>query len=114
IAGLRRGPYHLAFPLVIGRADESVLLGGAARILAGDVIYRDFFEFLTPLGFYFYAGVFAIGGTTLLTARVAAAVANGVSTRLVFALARRIARPLEAPVPALMVAVLCPPAWALA
>jgi hypothetical protein len=27
---------------------------------------------LTPLGIYFYAAVFAIGGTTLLAARVAA------------------------------------------
>jgi hypothetical protein len=111
IVGLLTASYQLAFPLVIGRADESVLLGGAARIMAGDVIYRDFFEFLTPLGFYFYAGVLAIGGTTLLAARVAAAITNGVSTALVFALARRIAGPLEAAVAALTVAVVCLPAW---
>ena len=53
IVGLLSASYQLAFPLVIGRADESVLLVGATRIMAGDVIYRDFFEFLTPLGFYF-------------------------------------------------------------
>ena len=111
IVGLLSASYQLAFPLVIGRADESVLLVGATRIMAGDVIYRDFFEFLTPLGFYFYAAVFAVGGTMLLAARVAAAVANAVTTGLVFALACRIAGPLEAAVAALMVAVVCVPAW---
>jgi hypothetical protein len=111
IVGLLTAAYQLAFPLVIGRADESVLLVGATRIMAGDALYRDFFEFLTPLGFYFHAAVFAIGGTTLLAARVAAAVANAVTTGLVFALARRIAGPLEAAVAALMVAVVCLPAW---
>jgi hypothetical protein len=111
IVGLLSASYQLALPLVIGQADESVLLVGATRVLAGDVIYRDFFEFLTPLGFYFYAAVFALVGTTLLAARVVTAATNAVASGLVFALARRIAGPLEAAVAALMVVVVCLPAW---
>lgn len=109
--GVLAAAYQLALPRVIGRADESVLLVGASRILAGEAIYRDFFGFLTPLAFYFYAGVFALGSTTLSAARVATAAATGVSTGLVFALARRIAGPLAAGVAALTTAIVCVSAW---
>jgi hypothetical protein len=71
--------YRLAYPLVIGPADESYLLFGARRTLDGNVIYRDFFEVLTPLAFQFYAAVLAIGGRTLLAARVAAAIVDGIA-----------------------------------
>jgi hypothetical protein len=111
IVGVLAVAYQLAFPLAIGRADESYVLVGATRLLAGEVIYRDFFEILTPLGFYFYAGVFALFGTSLLAARVAAAAVNGIGCGLVFGLARRIAGPLEAAVVTLVIPVVCIPAW---
>ena len=68
--------YFISFPLAIGSADESHLLYGAKRILQGEVIYKDFFEAITPLSFYLFAGLYRIAGTTLLTARVGMAVIN--------------------------------------
>ncbi len=64
VAGLSFA-YFLTFPLAIGGADESHLLYGARRILNGEVIYRDFFEILTPLAFYLFAAIYRIAGTTL-------------------------------------------------
>src|SRR5262249_45345999 len=47
VAGLTFA-YLLAYPLAIGRADESHFLYAAKRVLDGQVLYRDLFESLTP------------------------------------------------------------------
>ena len=52
--------------------DEGVLLHGAERMLRGETIYTDFFEFLPPGGFLIMAGWFAITGISLLSARILA------------------------------------------
>jgi hypothetical protein len=49
--------------------DEGVLLHGATRILDGNRLYVDFFEFLPPGGFLLTAGWFKIAGISLLSAR---------------------------------------------
>ena len=103
--------YRLAHPLVIGPADESYLLFGARRILDGEVIYRDFFEVLMPLAFQFYAAVLAIGGRTLLAARVAAAIVDGIGCGLLVVLARRIAGPAEATLAAVAFIMLALPCF---
>ncbi len=103
--------YRLAYPLAIGPADESYLLFGAQRVLRGEVIYRDFFELLTPLAFQFYAGVLAIGGATLLAARVADALVNAIGCGLLFVLARRVAGPAEAVVASVAFVMLALPCW---
>src|SRR5690348_11137587 len=69
--------YLVAYPLVIGRADESHLLYGARRILEGQVIYRDFFESITPLAYWLFAAVYRVAGTTLFAARVVIALVEG-------------------------------------
>jgi hypothetical protein len=103
--------YLLAFPRVLGRSDESVVLYGAKRVLQGQALYKDFFEFITPVSFYFFAAVFAVTGPSLLAARVAMAVINAASCVLVFRLARRVAGPPEAALAAGMFGVTCVPAW---
>jgi hypothetical protein len=52
--------------------DEGVLLHGAERMLRGERIYIDFFEFLPPGGFMITEGWFGIAGISLLSARVLA------------------------------------------
>src|SRR5262245_54408886 len=103
--------YRLAYPLAIGPADESYLLFGARRVLAGEAIYRDFFEPLTPLAYQFYAVVLALGGETLRAARVADALVNAIGCGLLFVLARRIAGPAEAVVACVAFVMLALPCW---
>jgi hypothetical protein len=52
--------------------DEGSLLNGAERMLRGEKIYIDFFEFLPPGGFMIMEGWFGIAGISLLSARVLA------------------------------------------
>jgi hypothetical protein len=110
VAGLSLA-YFLSYPLAIGRADESHLLYGARRILEGQVLYRDFFEGITPLAFYLFAGVYRVAGTTLLAARVTMAAIEAIGCALLFALVRRVAGLAEAVLAALIFAGLCIPAW---
>src|SRR2546425_13239728 len=60
--------------------DEGDVLHGAARILGGEVLYRDFFEFLPPGGFLIVASwmkVFGVGFASVrgLSGCVVAAIA---------------------------------------
>jgi hypothetical protein len=110
VAGLAFA-YFLAYPLAIGRADESHLLYGAKRILGGEVIYKDFFEILTPLSFYLFAGIFRIGGTTLLAARVGMAVIDALGCALLFRLTRQVSGAAEATLATLVFAGICIPTW---
>lgn len=103
--------YLLLLPLTIGRADESHLLHGALRVLEGEVIYRDFFETLTPLSYYLFAGIYAVAGTTLLAARVGIALVEAIGCGLLFHLTRRVAGPLEALLASAIFVGLCIPAW---
>jgi hypothetical protein len=50
--------------------DEGVLLTGADRILRGERLYLDFFEFLPPSGFLLTAVWFAVAGISLWSARL--------------------------------------------
>lgn len=103
--------YLLAFPRVLGRTDESVVLFGAKRVLQGQVMYKDFFEFIMPGSFYFFAALFAATGPSLLAARVAMAAANAVSCVLLYQLARRVAAVPEACVAVILFATTCLPIW---
>ncbi len=50
--------------------DEGLIVSGAARILHGQVPYRDFNTGYPPAQFYTIAGVFSAFGTTLLAERI--------------------------------------------
>jgi hypothetical protein len=103
--------YLLGFPRVLGQADESVVLYGAKRLLQGQALYKDFFEFITPASFYFFAGLFGLTGPSLLAARIAMAVANSISCVLLFRLVRHVAGVPEAVAAVAIFAVSCLPVW---
>jgi hypothetical protein len=103
--------YFLTYPLAIGKADESHLLYGAKRILEGEVIYKDFFEILTPLAYYLFAGIFRVAGTSLLAARVGMAGIEALGCGLLFHLTRRVSGGVEATLVTLIFAGVCIPTW---
>ncbi len=70
--------------------DEGILLQGAQRILAGQVLYRDFFSFYTPGSYYALALVFRIFGSSLVVARTALALAGAILSTVSYLLARRV------------------------
>jgi hypothetical protein len=55
---------------VYAMTDEGVLLNGAERLLHGEILYKDFFEFLPPGGFVLTAWWFGIAGISVLSARL--------------------------------------------
>ena len=57
---------------VFGLGDEGVLLHGAERLLQGQRLYVDFFEFLPPGGFLIVAAWFGITGISMWSARLLA------------------------------------------
>jgi hypothetical protein len=103
--------YLLAYPPALGGADESYILYEAKRLWNGDVPYRDFFDFIMPGTFYFYALAYAVAGPTFVAARVATALLNAASCGLTFALARRVASPVLAALAAGAFIAGMVPAW---
>jgi hypothetical protein len=103
--------YLVAYPPDIGGADESYILYEAKRLWNGDVPYRDFFDFIMPGTFYFYALAYAVAGPTIVTARVATALLNAASCGLTFALARHVASPVLAALAAGAFIAGMVPAW---
>ncbi len=70
--------------------DEGIVLQGAQRILAGQVLYRDFFSFYTPGSYYLLALIFRIFGSSLAVARIALALTGAVLSVVTYLLARRV------------------------
>lgn len=79
--------------------DEGLYFEEALRILRGEVIYRDFFDFVTPGVFLFIAGIFRVFGAEIVYVRVALFLIYGAQVCLTYALARRI---IKSPVVALL------------
>src|SRR5262249_47672505 len=57
---------------IFGLGDEGMLLHGADRLLRGERLYVDFFEFLPPGGFLIVEAWLAITGTSMWSARLLA------------------------------------------
>jgi hypothetical protein len=78
--------------------DEGVLLHGAVRILGGEGLYRDFFEFLPPGGFLIVASWMKLFGVGFASVRVLAVGIVAAIAALVYATARLASgpRPLAA------------------
>ncbi len=55
---------------VYSMGDEAILLNGAVRMLHGETLYKDFFEFMFPGGFLLTEWWFGIAGVSILSARV--------------------------------------------
>lgn len=70
--------------------DEGIVLQGAERILRGEVLYRDFFSFLTPGSYYLLALLFKLFGNSLMVARSTLVLYGGVFTVFAYWMARRV------------------------
>jgi 4-amino-4-deoxy-L-arabinose transferase-like glycosyltransferase len=88
--------------------DEGIVLQGAARILHGEVPYRDFFSFYTPMSYYLLALAFKIFGESLLVGRTILVLYVGLFSALTYLLARRIASRRAALITAYLVLAVCP------
>ena len=107
--------YLVSLPRTLGRADESFFLYEAKRIVDGDVIYRDFFQFVTPGAPYIMALLFWLFGTTIQTARVATAVLHASTGVVMFATGRALSiRPALAVILPIAYLAICQPAWQFA
>jgi len=104
--------YLCLLPWGLQAADESYFLVEAKRLRDGEVMYRDIFEFVTPLATYAMATLFWLFGTTMATARIAMASLHGLTAALLYAAARGLSvrRTLAAAVPLIYVA-LCQAVW---
>ena len=106
--------YLMTLPPMLNPVDESLILYGAKRVLLGQAVYRDFFEFLTPGSFYLYGLAFAVGGISITTARVVTALLNASTVACVYFLTLRVAGWAESVLAALLVVTLCVPVWNMA
>jgi len=80
--------YLSLLPRNLGAADESYFLYEAKRVRDGEVLYRDVFDFVTPLASYAMAGVFWLFGTSMVAARIAMACVHGLTGALLYAASR--------------------------
>src|SRR5256886_14803514 len=69
--------------------DEGIILQGAQRILAGEVLYRDFFSFFTPGSYYLQALISRILGNSFLLERTTLVLLGAAFSVLNYLLARR-------------------------
>src|SRR5262245_64262176 len=91
VLGLACFAYLLALPPTLNIADESFILYEAKRVWQGQALYRDFFDFLTPGAFYFYALAYAIGGVSITSARMATSLLHALSVVCTYFLALHVA-----------------------
>lgn len=104
--------YWIWLPHSLGPADESVHLYEAKRVLDGEVLYRDVFNFITPGWFYLMASLFWLFGTSIETARTAMAVMHGITVLFVYFTCRRLGiRRGLAWLPPLGYLVICQSLW---
>jgi 4-amino-4-deoxy-L-arabinose transferase-like glycosyltransferase len=89
--------------------DEGIILFGAERILAGQVLYRDFFSFYTPGSYYLLALLFKLFGSSILVGRAALVVYGGLFTALLYVLARRVCSRGSALFAAYLLTITCVP-----
>lgn len=78
-------------------ADEGLFLYEAKRIVDGEVIYRDFFDVISPAPLYVLALVYRVFGVSMDSARMSMALLHTLTVLLIYAICRRLAvRPLLA------------------
>jgi len=95
--------------------DEGLFLYEGKRILDGEVMYRDFFEILTPGSHYVMAGLYALFGVSMETARTGMAVLHSGIAVLIYFICRRLgARRALALAAAIVHPAICYPALTIA
>src|SRR5438552_1539090 len=94
----------------LGGQDEGIILQGSARILQGEIPYRDFFSFYTPGSYYLYAGLFKVFGISLLVAGGMLLGYAALFSLLTYRLARLACSRLASLFAASLIAFICLPA----
>jgi hypothetical protein len=104
--------YLAALPHNLGLVDESDFLYEARRVADGEVLYRDIFEWVTPLSWYVMAAVYWLFGTDMGVARMAMAVVHGVTVIAIYLACRAVqVRTSLAAAVALAFVAVCQPPW---
>ena len=83
--------FLLALPVTFSAGtylDELTYLGHTRRVLAGEVMYRDFFEFLAPLSTYLPVPLFWLVGPSIVAARLLVDVLLAIAGACLYRLAR--------------------------
>jgi hypothetical protein len=80
------------FHYVAWLGDEGILLNAARRMMRGEHIYRDFFEFMQPLGFLITYGWFKIFGDSFFGCRVLAIATLAIAASASFVASRTVSR----------------------
>jgi hypothetical protein len=81
LAGMNRG---------VNLYDEGVIATGAVRVMAGDVMHRDFYANYGPAQFYILAALFKLFGPSILVARLWGALVKASIAVAVYMLGKRI------------------------
>jgi hypothetical protein len=105
---LRFYPYTTLF------CDEGIVLQGAQRILQGQVLYRDFFAFITPGSYYWMALLFRVFGSSILVARAALVIYGALFSVLTYLISRRVCSRGISSIVAALVTTTCLPYYFIA
>jgi len=99
--------YLSSLPHSLNGTDESYFLYEAKRIRDGEVMYRDFFQYVTPLSSYAMAGLYWLFGTSIATAHGGMAAVNAAAAVILYGVARRmgVRREIAVLVPLAQVAI---------
>lgn len=92
-------------------ADEGYILYGAKRVLDGQIMYRDFFQFYPPGNFYLLALIYKLFGYSFTVAREAAIIIDSIINVLVFYLSYKALKAWYAIIPPLFFMILGFPNW---
>lgn len=82
--------FLLGFNVGINFYDEGVFVYGAARVLNGDVPYRDFWTVHAPAQFYTLAALYKVFGPSMMVARVATLTGLCLLSAVVYLVARKV------------------------
>jgi hypothetical protein len=70
--------------------DEGVIVTGATRVLAGEVLHRDFYANYGPAQFYILAALFKLFGPTILIARLWGVLVKASTVVIIYMLGKRV------------------------
>lgn len=99
-------------PHMLGKSDEGRVLYAAKRMLDGEVLYLDVFEYVSPGFNYLVEATFWLFGVNIVAAKGLMAVIHGGSAALLYLCGRRAGiRPLIASIPPLAYIALCQPTF---
>jgi len=92
-------------------ADEGYIIYGAKRVLDGQIIYKDFFQFYPPGNFYLLALIYKLFGYSFTVARESAIIIDSLINVMMFYLSYKAFKAWYAIIPPLFFMILGFPNW---